>query len=280
MPELPEVETIVRQLAPALRGRAMENVRVLRSDILRESPHRFTAKLVGSTILAVRRRGKNVVMDLDPAQLLLVNLGMTGRLLLSDSGKNASPPDHLAVEFFLSSGGYLRYDDVRRFGHLLRFSPEKWKAESGRLGPEPLDPTLTPDLFYRALSTSRSPVRSWLLDQSRLAGVGNIYANEALFRGGIHPARKACDLDPGESEALLVGLRSVLRDAIEAGGTTLRDYRTTTGESGGFAPSLQVYGRAGDPCPACNGPIRRIVFANRSAFLCPRCQPEVESSVS
>jgi formamidopyrimidine-DNA glycosylase len=278
MPELPEVETIVRQLAPSLPGSAIREVEVLHPGLLREDAKSFSANLRGATILEVTRRGKNIVLSLSPPQVLVVNLGMTGRILLPPRGEDPVPPGHLAVAFHLAPEGVLWYDDVRRFGHLLRFDEAAWEKESSRLGPEPLDPTLTPAAFHRALSASRTPVRSWLLDQTRLAGVGNIYANEALYRSRVHPARRAASLSSGEARALLTSLREVLKEAIRARGTTLRDYRTANGESGGFGPRLRIYGREGEPCPRCNLPIQRVVFANRSAFLCPRCQPEVTPS--
>jgi formamidopyrimidine-DNA glycosylase len=141
------------------------------------------------------------------------------------------------------------------------------------MGPEPLDQGLTVHRFHQGLARSRSPIRSWLLDQTRIAGVGNIYACEALFRAGIHPQAPARTLGARDAERLLVAIRAVLSEAIRAQGTTLRDYRTAMGEEGGFAPALQAYGQEGMPCPRCNNAIVRIVFANRSAFFCPDCQP-------
>jgi formamidopyrimidine-DNA glycosylase len=141
------------------------------------------------------------------------------------------------------------------------------------LGPEPLDLGLTPEELQGLLARSRSPIRSWLLDQTHIAGIGNIYASEALFRSGIHPRRPARSLGLSETEAFLEAMRAVLNEAIRARGTTLRDFRTASGDPGGFEPSLQAYGREGSPCPRCNTPIERIVFGNRSAFFCPHCQP-------
>ena len=154
------------------------------------------------------------------------------------------------------------------------FSREEWLGEANRLGPEPLDPGLTTDALFGALRRSRSPIRSWLLDQTHIAGIGNIYASEALFRAGIHPKRPARSLGRGESGDLLTSVRNVLNEAIRARGTTLRDYRTASGDRGGFGPSLQAYGREGDPCSRCNTPIDRIVFGNRSAFFCPEVPRE------
>jgi formamidopyrimidine-DNA glycosylase len=272
MPELPEVETIVRQLAPSLPGRRIVKARVFRPDVLREPPEHFLQGVTGATIRSVTRRGKNVVLFLSHSTVLVVNLGMTGRLLLLSPG--ASPgPSHVAVDLSLESGDSLLYADTRRFGRLTLYSAEEWGRESRRLGPEPLGKGLNAGVFHQRLRGSKAPLRSWLLDQKRLAGVGNIYACEALHQAGIHPLRTASSLDPRESGRLLRELRGVLRKAIVARGTTLRDYRTASGEEGGFLPFLQAYGREGKPCPRCESTIIRIVFSNRSAFLCPTCQP-------
>ncbi len=274
MPELPEVETVVRQLAGGLPGRRILDVVVHKADLLREPVPSFRKGVRGRVIRGVLRRGKNVLLPLSGSRLILVNLGMTGRLLHGRGVDGDDPPPHLAVRFSLDASGPLLYTDVRRFGHLILYTAGDWERESGRLGPEPLEPDLTPRGFHTRLQASRSPIRSWLLDQTRMAGIGNIYAAEALFRAGVHPLRPARSLSTTESEALLRGIRSVLRDAIEARGTTLRDYRTASGEEGGFGPTLQVYGREGESCPRCKCPVERIVFGNRSAFFCPHCQPE------
>ncbi|GMR12463.1 MAG: bifunctional DNA-formamidopyrimidine glycosylase/DNA-(apurinic or apyrimidinic site) lyase [Gemmatimonadota bacterium] len=270
MPELPEAEIIVRGLRPALDGAVIARARVLRPDILRTSPARFRKQVAGRRVLQVGRRGKNIVIELNPQGFLVVNLGMTGRLLTLPS---ASPSTHPAVRFSLDDGGVLVYDDVRRFGAVEILTPCEWEARSAAMGPEPLDARFTgPDMFAR-LQTSRSPVRSWLLDQRRVAGVGNIYANEALWRARVHPARPADTLTRKEGHALLQAVRLVLLSAIEHGGTTLRNYRNASGERGNNARRLGVYGRVGEPCIRCGTGIERLVFGSRSAFLCPRCQP-------
>ncbi len=277
MPELPEVETVVRQLAPILPRRRIRQVEVRHADLLGEPPDVFCQGLLGSRFKGVSRRGKNIVLAFTQPSLLVVNLGMTGQLLFSPSGPRASlgdvQPRHLGVLFHLEPKGFLLYADARRFGTLKRFSPSEWTRESARLGPEPLGRELSPADFHSRLANSRAPIRSWLLDQTRIAGIGNIYASEALFRAGIHPRRAANSLDAGEARDILAAVRKVLREAIRARGTTLRDYRTATGGTGGFGPSLLAYGREGAPCPRCKAPIDRIVFGNRSAFFCPSCQP-------
>jgi formamidopyrimidine-DNA glycosylase len=281
MPELPEVETVVRQLAETLPGHRIRDVEVIHGDLVPEPPESFRRALVGSTVESVTRRGKNILVALTGPSLLVVNLGMTGQLLFTSppsvsgakSAEAEEEPSHLALIFTLIPQGSLLYADTRRFGRVRRFTLAEWERESARLGPEPLDLGLTPEGLHQRMAQSRSPIRSWLLDQTRIAGIGNIYASEALFRAGIHPKRPARSLDSGESAKLLKAVRNVLSDAIRARGTTLRDYRTASGDRGDFGPSLRAYGRDGVPCVSCNTPIERIVFANRSAFFCPTCQP-------
>lgn len=226
--------------------------------------------MAGRAVVGAGRRGKNIVIELDPPAVLLVHLGMTGKLVMPPSG---APPTHPAIRFGLKGGGVLVYDDVRRFGVVELLTPDAWEARSRLLGPEPLEPSFTAKDFAVGLARSRSPVRSWLLDQRRIAGVGNIYANEALWRARVHPVRPARSLTAGEGRALHRAVRRVLRSAIEHGGTTLRNYRDVTGEAGKNAPRLAVYGRAGEPCVRCGRSVKRIVFGNRSAFLCEECQP-------
>jgi len=269
---------VVRELAECLPGHRIEAIQVRHPDLLDEPSDHFQKGLLRSGFQSVRRRGKNIVLELSPPQILVVNLGMTGRLLFFPGPPegNLYPPKtatHQALEFRLDPPGLLRYVDPRRFGHLRRFTPAEWETESKRLGPEPLDPGLTPSALGASLQRSRSPIRSWLLDQTRIAGIGNIYAAEALFRSGIHPQRPAESLSDSEAVRLLDSLRSVLREAIRARGTTLKDFRTASGDLGEFGPSLLVYGREGQPCIRCNALIRRTVFGNRSAFFCPQCQP-------
>lgn len=277
MPELPEVETVVRQLAEILPGHRIGEVEVLFPDLLAEPPGDFQEGLRGSLVQSLDRRGKNILLCFPEGHRLVVNLGMTGQLLYVPApGRTWEGPPldatHPAILFALSGKATLIYADSRRFGSLRRFSPSEWANETKRLGPEPLEDTLSPRDLHNRLNSSRSPIRSWLLDQTKIAGIGNIYASEALFRAKIHPQRKASSLDPGEAEALLEAIREVLLDAIRARGTTLRDYRTATGDEGGFGPSLQAYGCEGEPCPRCKTSMERIVFANRSAFFCPKCQ--------
>jgi formamidopyrimidine-DNA glycosylase len=273
LPELPEAETIARGLRPHLPGREILQVEVLRPDLLVSPPEAFRHALLNRSVESVDRRGKNLVLGLSDGVRLVVNLGMTGRLLLG-GGEGDPLPSHPGVRLDCSGGVILWYDDSRRFGRLETMDSRAFARWSRRLGPEPLGRGFTARALHAGLAASRSPLRSWLLDQRRIAGVGNIYALEALFLAGLHPRGPSNTVDPHGAARLHRGLRKVLRQAIRHRGTTLRDYRDALGSSGGNAPLLSVYGREGEPCPRCRTPIERIVFSNRSAFLCPSCQPE------
>lgn len=273
MPELPEAETIVRGLRPAIVGRTIVSTEVVRPDVLREPKRRFAEKVRGRRILGVARRGKNVLIELDANRFVAVNLGMTGRLLpFPARPPRRRRPGHAAVRLRFDSGGQLVFDDTRRFGTVECLSVDEWGDRSSRMGPEPLEPSYSPRALITALRASRSPVRSWLLDQRKIAGIGNIYANEALYLAGIHPQTEARRIRGGEATALFGAVRRVLTEAIRAGGTTIRDYRTAQGEEGRYARRLLVYGREGEPCSQCGAEIRRVVFGGRSAFYCTSCQ--------
>lgn len=277
MPELPEAETIVRGLRSPLADRRVESIEILRPDLLGTPEPAFREGVGGARLTAVSRRGKNIVLDLGTAGgpgHLVVNLGMSGRLLHRERGDTSPPPRHPGIRLHLDDAGLLVYDDARRFGRLTHFDPAGFRRWGSTLGPEPLGRSFTPESLARGLAASASPVRSWLLDQRRVAGIGNIYANETLYLAGIHPATLARMITGKRVPPLHHALRTVLLDAIRSRGTTLRDYRTAQGWSGSYQAYLRVYGREGEGCPKCGTPIVRIVFGGRSAFLCPRCQPE------
>lgn len=272
MPELPEAETIARGLDSVLPGRVIAGVTVLRDDVVKGSPGGFAAVLPGRQFRSVGRRGKNVVFTFDDESRLVINLGMTGRVL---SGPGPGPvrlTTHPAVHFHLADGGCVTYDDIRRFGLLTIVPRGQWRAWSRRLGPEPLARSFTARELRKTLSRSRAPIRSLLLDQRKVAGVGNIYAVESLWSARIHPATPANVIGERAAARLHRSVRKVLRRAIHAGGTTLRNYRNAEGDVGGFSRALHAYGRADEPCFRCRTPIERIVFGGRSAFFCPRCQ--------
>jgi formamidopyrimidine-DNA glycosylase len=275
MPELPEAETIVRDLRRRLPGSRIAGARVPFPDILATglTPDLLHDAVADNAFADVQRRGKNVVLLLADHRRVAVNLGMTGRLVVDDAPR-AGELRHIAARFFLADGRTLLFDDTRRFGRIDLYDPAAWKRRDRELGAEPLGRAFTAARMHALTGASRSPIRNWLLDQRRVAGVGNIYANEALFRARIHPARPANTIDVREAAHLHRALRAVLRDAIRARGTTLRDYRDGSGEAGTFEPRLRVYGRDGEPCPRCGDTIERVVLSNRSAFFCPTCQGE------
>jgi formamidopyrimidine-DNA glycosylase len=269
MPELPEVETIVRDLRRLLPGATIAGVEVVHPDLIEGETETFARALRGRSVGGVSRRAKNIVLDLGDDRLV-VNLGMTGRLLVLSAGE--TEPSHPGVRFRLEDGRTLLYHDVRRFGRLSYLSREAWEARDREMGFEPLSPEFTPAALLELASHSRVAVKTWLMDQRRVVGVGNIYASEALFRAGIDPRRPAHSLTSDEARRLHQGIVDVLREAIDFRGTTLLDYRDASGERGRFADRLRVYDRAGDPCRVCGAPIQRIVQGGRSTFFCERCQ--------
>jgi formamidopyrimidine-DNA glycosylase len=271
VPELPEAETIARDLDPRLRGARVIGVQVHHQDVLARPAIELGDALLGRTVAGVGRRGKNVVIAFEDEGRLMVNLGMTGRLVLSDAPR-AGECRHVAVRLDLEDGRALLYDDVRRFGLIELYEPETWPARDAELGLEPLGDGFTADALRDLTRRTRTPIRNFLLDQTRVAGVGNIYALEALFRAGVRPTRRAHRLTRAQTAALRDALRDVLAEAIVKRGTTVSDYRDGSGEAGGFEPLLRVYGREGRPCVACGTAIRRKVLTNRSAYYCPTCQ--------
>lgn len=270
MPELPEVETIVRGLAGALPGAVIQSVDVLKPDLIEdESGASFAHALEGRRIESVTRRAKNIVVDTG-GDYLLVNLGMTGRLFVVKEGD--PEPTHPGVRFHLADGREVLYHDVRRFGRLWRMSPEAWAAWEAKLGVEPLSDQFTAKWMWEATRKSRVAVKVWLMDQARVVGVGNIYASEALFRARVNPRTPADELTRPQAKRVREAVRDVLAEAIEFRGTTLLDYRDAEGEPGEFVRRLRVYDREGEPCLRCHRPINRIVQGGRSTFFCPHCQ--------
>ena len=274
MPELPEAETIVRGLRRTVVGERIASVGVVRADVLRITPRRLRARLRGRAIEGIGRRGKNVLLLLDGGRVLAVNLGMTGRLLpFPTEPRGEERPTHPAVRLRFAGGGVLVFDDQRRFGTFEALEASEWATRDLRMGPEPLERGFTAARLARDLEGSRSPVRSWLLDQRRIAGVGNIYALEALHRAGIDPLTPADRVGEAGAARLHRAIRDVLRAAIRRRGTTIRDYRDADGGEGAYAARLRVYGREGEPCLACGTRVARVALSNRSAYFCPACQP-------
>ena len=273
MPELPEAETIVRDLRKKVKGRTIIGTRVIFSDILGSSltPRRLSNIARGKTINKIERRAKKIVLRLSGDWVMVISLGMTGRVVAGHSPR-AADLRHIAVRFDLDDGSALLYDDARRFGSIELFSAEDWTQRQASLGVEPLSDDFTADRLFQMTRGSITPLRNWLLDQKRVAGIGNIYASEALFRAGVRPTRRARNLKRAEAGKLRDALRAVLSEAIEARGTTFSDYRDGEGDEGAFEARLRVYDRAGLPCVRCGTLIKRVVLSNRSAFYCPQCQ--------
>lgn len=260
----------MRDLRRLITGATITAVEVMKPDLIGGSgSDDFIRNLLGARINGIHRRAKNLVFDLADG-FLIVNLGMTGRMLVL-SAEDALP-SHLGVRFTLGDRLLLLYQDVRRFGRLERLSAEEWAARDAAMGFEPLSDEFDEGTLYRLTRESRVAIKTWLMDQKRVVGVGNIYASEALFRARINPAREARRLTRRQVAALRSAIRDVLQEAIEFRGTTLLDYRDASGRRGEFAGRLRVYDRAGEPCRICSTPIRRIVQGGRSTFYCPNCQ--------
>jgi formamidopyrimidine-DNA glycosylase len=274
MPELPEVETIRASLAPALAGRRVERVEIHDARLVRPfDPADVERRLEGERIAAVDRRGKYLVVRFESGLVLLIHLRMTGSLRHAPAGTLADDPYRRAV-VRLDDGSDVAYRDVRRFGTWLlldRHDIEPYLA--ARLGHEPLGTRFTAATLARRLEGRRAPVKAAVLDQRAVAGLGNIYADEALWRARVHPMRPAGELTREEIRRLHRAVRSALAAGIERQGATLRDYSTPDGRRGGMQHEFKVYGRAGEPCPRCGTPIERIVAAGRGTWFCPRCQP-------
>lgn len=275
MPELPEVETVRAGLAPLITGRRVVEVEVRTGQLRRPVPPELRQLMTGASFTGARRRGKHLLLDTDRGLTLLVHLGMTGRLLLEAPGRRADPAisarhDHVVMT--LDDGKRLTYNDARRFGAVEIFRTDLEHPSLAAMGPEPLGPDFGAGALTRAFAGKRTPVKTALLDQSVVAGIGNIYACEALWRANVSPLRLAQSLTGAESESLARAIRSVLIDAIGAGGSSLRDYRNAEGQRGGFQERFAVYGREGEPCPVCGEPIIRIKQAGRSTFYCAICQ--------
>jgi len=274
VPELPETETIARDLDRAVSGTVITAVQVYRPDVLRDTTAAaLSRRVVGARIERSYRRAKAVVIALDTNDRIVVQPRFTGALLVDDGTLPAESLTYIAVAFTLEDGRSLAYRDVRRLGTLALMSPARFAKFDAVLGPEPLDPTFTPLHLSGILRESRQAVKKLLMDQRRVAGVGNIYANEALWRAGIDPSRASRTITEPESRALHAGLTGVLREAIGARGTSFRDYRDASGARGGFAERLAVYGRGGLPCPRCGATlVDTNAIDGRTTVFCAWCQ--------
>jgi formamidopyrimidine-DNA glycosylase len=274
VPELPETETIARDLDASVRGAVIEKVRVAHADVLREVDVRTLARRVsGAAITRCWRRAKLIVLDLSTADRIVVQPRFTGAMLIDDGGLPEEEKRYSTVAFHLLDGRVLHYRDIRRLGTLALMDEARFAAYVGALGVEPLDSVFTATHLSSRLRGSRQAIKKVLMDQRTLAGVGNIYANEALWRAGVDPSRAAGTLSDGEIARLHREIVDVLRESIDARGTSFRDYRDARGERGRFAEQLQAYGRDGHPCRRCG---RRLIGTHaidgRMTVLCAHCQ--------
>jgi formamidopyrimidine-DNA glycosylase len=274
VPELPEVETIRAQLAPALVGRRFEHVRIDDPRLVRPfEPAKVAAELEGERVAAVGRRGKYLVVEFESGRVLLIHLRMTGSLKHTRDADFEDDPHRRAV-VRLDDGTDVAYRDMRRFGTWLLLEPDELPGYlSARLGDEPFARTFTARALGKRLSGRRAPIKTALLDQRSLAGMGNIYADEALWWARIHPLRAAGSLDDDEVRRLHRGIRRALEVGIARQGATLSTYRTPDGRPGRMQHEFRVYGREGEPCERCGTPIEKIRTAGRGTWYCPSCQP-------
>jgi formamidopyrimidine-DNA glycosylase len=286
MPELPEVETVRRGLAPVMEGRRLVRVEARRPDLRFALPERFAERLTGTRVHRLDRRAKYLVAGLDSGEALIMHLGMSGRFSVEEAGRTrgfdayvyatGGDTKHDHVVFHLEGGARVVYNDPRRFGFMDLASEDGLDTcrHFAGMGPEPLGNGFNAAVLAQALAGRRTSIKAALLDQSVVAGLGNIYVCEALFRARLSPLREAGTVAGARAERLAAAIRATLGEAIEAGGSTLRDFAAADGAIGGFQERFDVYGREGQAC-ACaraSGVVRRIVQAGRSTFYCPACQ--------
>ena len=272
MPELPEVETVCRGLEPELTGRLLTAVTLRRPNLRYPLPDGFADKLIRRRVIAVRRRAKFILVQLDNETSLVIHLGMSGRMVIhTDKPPPPGPHDH--VDMVTDTAVTIRYNDVRRFGFMDLVSDDDMSQHPmfAKLGPEPLGNGFNAEILSEALAGRRTPIKAALLDQHVVAGLGNIYACESLFRASISPKRNAYTIAGKRADRLVTAIRAVLADAIAAGGSSLRDYVQASGELGYFQHKFQAYDQEGRPCgmPGCKGTVRRISQSGRSTFYCP-----------
>ncbi|GHC51940.1 bifunctional DNA-formamidopyrimidine glycosylase/DNA-(apurinic or apyrimidinic site) lyase [Neogemmobacter tilapiae] len=282
MPELPEVETVRRGLEPVMTGARILQADVRRPDLRWAFPERMAERLTGADVLRLRRRSKYILADLSTGESLLVHLGMSGRMLVSGAmlgqfvQNHPAPAKHDHVVLDMDGGARVTFNDARRFGmmDLLPTATAEQHPLLAGIGPEPFGNDFNEEWLIQRFKGRKTPVKSALLDQKIVAGLGNIYVAEVLFRAGLRPDRLAGDLTEAQTAALVPLIRQVLDEAILAGGSSLRDYRQSDGELGYFQHAFRVYGREGQPCPTpgCTGHVERIVQSGRSSFYCPQCQ--------
>ena len=278
MPELPEVETVRRGLAPVMEGAVFARVTLNRPDLRFPFADNFSERIEGTTLTHLSRRAKFLQAELSSGETLYMHLGMSGRFIIEGNPalsnfthEHTANPKHHHVVFEMRNGAQITYNDPRRFGFMeLIGKGEPYRLD--HIGPEPLGNGFNGPILREALKGKKSKIKAALLDQRVVAGLGNIYVCEALYRTGISPRRAAGRLKTAETDELAAHIKDVLSEAIEAGGSSLKDFSNTDGKLGYFQHSFDVYGREGEPCKSCNAPIKRIVQSGRSSFFCGKCQ--------
>ena len=276
MPELPEVETIARGLKKTLVGKKIEDVKVIFPGIVKEDSKDFTRHVVKTKVLSVRRRAKFILIDLSNRKTILLHLGMTGSCLFLRPSSPLNKHDHLTV-MLCRSQKELRYNDQRKFGRIKSFSTSNQGSISDlrKLGPEPLD--MSSSDFLSLFTKRKGRIKSTLLNQQVMVGLGNIYADESLFEARIHPLQRADKLSPQKLRRLHQAIQKILKRAIRAGGSSIENYYNVDGEIGSFQLQHNVYGREGLACKICGAKIRRIKISQRSSYFCPRCQKQIRT---
>lgn len=271
MPELPEVETTCLGISPHITGKTVANVIVRQSQLRWPVPKNLQELLSGHIIHNVSRRAKYILLKTNTAETVIIHLGMSGSLRITNKQQNPGKHDH--VDFVFTDGTILRFNDTRKFGAILSTSdPIQRHKLISQLGPEPLSDQFTGAHLHTLSKNRKSTVKSFIMDGHNVVGVGNIYASESLFMAGIHPARQAGRISLKRYQKLAECIKTVLQLAIEQGGTTLRDFVNEQGKPGYFQQSLSVYGRANEACKQCNSPIKQIKIAQRASYFCPVCQ--------
>ena len=272
MPELPEVETVCRGLSEKLIGAKIEKILVRKDSLRVKVPANIEKLIAGAKVTKINRRAKYILVYLDNSQVLILHLGMSGSAILHDKTPTEyRKHDHVIIWF---NNTVLIFHDPRRFGLVTVANINELEQHKlfASLGIEPLDIKATGDYLYKILQSSKAPIKSVIMDQSRIVGVGNIYASEALFRSHIHPEKPANEIGLQHAQKLMTNIKDILTEAINAGGSTLRDYVNSLGDSGDFQNHFSVYGKSGKPCPNCKTPISQIKQAGRSTFFCQKCQ--------
>ncbi len=274
MPELPEVETVRRGLEPVMTGFVIDHADIRRADLRWPFPDNMSARLTGKSVLGLRRRSKYILADLDSGETLIIHLGMSGRMLIETSQTAPEKHDHVILD--MSGGARIIFNDARRFGMMDLCSSDSLDQHKmlANLGPEPLGNSFDAAYLFERFQSRKMPIKSALLDQRIVAGLGNIYVCETLWRAKVSPQTPAGQLSEKTVSELVPIVRTVLEDAIKAGGSSLKDYRQTNGELGYFQHSFAVYGRENEPCkrPDCKGEIQRFAQSGRSTFHCLTCQ--------